>query len=279
MSNNNDFSKLETDGFVAMPYLRNVREGVIETARYWEAFCALPLEVRQKFVYSNDSAGVGWELKDGQGNKADHKENFDITVGAGLEYVRSLAAQVNHPDAINFIESAARLVDLIEDPILDFARQVESEFGVEGLHAEVAKGKDRSFIRFIHYFPGAHAGDEIASAHPDQSGFTPHLYESAPGLQCLTRDGRWIDMPVSESEMVVIPSMQLQLRSHGRLKATYHRVVATAETALKGRSSAVCFRQLGDTPKYDKATHGRLQEKREGFNYNMPDEEFAKLFK
>ncbi len=86
-------------------------------------------------------------------------------------------------------------------------------------------------------------------------------------------------MPVSESRTVIIPAMQLQLRSKGKLRALWHRVVATPETAKAGRYSAVCFVQLKNTSKYDKEKWGRLQEMEEGFNYNMSPQEFAKFFK
>jgi hypothetical protein len=36
--------------------------------------------------------------------------------------------------------------------------------------------------------------------------------------------------------------------------------------------------KLKNTPKYDKASHGRLQEKAPGFNYEMLQAEFEKLF-
>jgi isopenicillin N synthase-like dioxygenase len=113
----------------------------------------------------------------------------------------------------------------------------------------------------------------------DQSGFTLHLFESAPGLQCLTFKNKWIDMPVSSGETAIIPSMQLQFRSLGKLKALCHRVIATRETAQSGRFSAVCFVQLKNTPKYDKEMHGRLQEKIPGFNYKMSPDDFKKFFK
>jgi len=42
------------------------------------------------------------------------------------------------------------------------------------------------FVRFIHYPPQKSSGKVTAQAHPDQSGFTLHLFESDPGLECLT---------------------------------------------------------------------------------------------
>lgn len=122
-------------------------------------------------------------------------------------------------------------------------------------------------------------GEEIASSHVDKSAFTLHLYESHPGLERLSYDGGWESMPVSEGETAIIPGMRLQYRSENRIKATCHRVVATETTAAVGRFSAVCFIHPKNTPEYDKASAGRLQEFGPGFNYTLPWNEFSRLFK
>lgn len=170
------------------------------------------------------------------------------------------------------------LINLIRETTLEFAQKCEQEYDLQGFEAEVSRSV--FFVRFIHYFGDRELGAETATAHVDQSAFTLHLYESDPGLQCLTYDNKkWIDMPVSEGETVIIPAMQLQLRSKGELRALAHRVIATESTKKTGRFSAVCFIQLKDTAKYDKDRFGRLQEKNPGFNYEMPITEFSKMFK
>ncbi len=269
---------LETRGFVAFSYPAKVRTAVLTVAGLWKQFCALPIETKKALPYSNNADGVGYELKDGVGTKADRKENFDITTGSH-EWLQKNVELIQHPVALEFLQNATALIQVIEPLILDFARESEKAFGLEGFGEEVSESKGAFFLRFIHYFGDRQVGDETATAHVDQSGFTPHLFESTPGLECLTYDGTWIPMPVSEGETVIIPAMQMQLRSNSRLKALCHRVVATRESARGGRYSAVCFVQLKNTPKYDKGTQGRLQEKEAGFNYVLPPEEFAKLFK
>lgn len=231
------------------PLLRTAVEHEIEK---WRAFCLKPLEEKRKVVYSNNAAGVGYEYKDGTGTKADRKENMDLTDGP--------------------------LIDLIRASALDFAQECEKEYGLVGFVDEV--NSSTFFVRLIHYFGDRTVDDETATSHVDQSGFTFHLYESNPGLQSLAYDTHdWVDMLVSSGETVIIPAMQLQLRSQGVLRALCHRVVANPHTAQYGRYSAVCFVQLKDTAKYDKDRHGRLQEKVPGFNYSMPHQEFATLFK
>ena len=270
-------SELESKGFVVLKYPKKLREAVEEAVESWKRFCALSVDVKKGLPYSNGADGVGYELKDGVGNKADRKENFDVAIN-GLEWLQRNIQSIQDSTALDFVQRATNLVRLMKPMVLDFARQSEQAYGLEGFSSEVDKSENAFFVRFIHYFGDRKVGEETATAHTDQSGFTLHLYESAPGLQCLTYDGEWIDMPVSSGKTVIIPSMQMQLRSKGRLKALCHRVVATPDTALNGRYSAVCFVQLARTPKYNKAKHGRLQEKTPGFNYKLPYKEFKKLF-
>jgi isopenicillin N synthase-like dioxygenase len=271
-----NIGQLDRDGFVSVTYPRDLRDAVEQAVKAWKEFCVLAQDTKTNLAYSNGSDGVGYELKLGVGNKADRKENFDVAL-SGLSWLSSRCNDLGAP-AQNFVRKAAALVALMKPIVLDFAGSVEEQYGVTGLHDEVEEGEGVFFVRFIHYFGDRHEGEETATAHIDQSGFTLHLYESDPGLQALTHGKQWVDMPVSEGETVIIPSMQLQLRSRGRLDATCHRVIANEKTATNGRYSAVCFVQLPNTPKYNKAVGGRLQEKEPGFNYGMDPAEFARLF-
>lgn len=265
-------------GFVSFQYPSDLRGAVERTIELWKKFCDLPIEIKKGLPYSNNADGVGYELKEGVGNRADRKENFDIAI-LGKDWLTENAESIQNPIALEFIENTIELVGVMKPTILEFAKQIEAEFGVEGFVKEVEESEAGYFTRFIHYFGDREVGEETATAHTDQSGFTLHLFESDKGLQCLTYEDQWIDMPVSSGETVIIPSMQMQLRTKGELKALCHRVIATEETAKTGRFSAVCFVQLKNTPKYDKDKGGRLQEKEPGFNYDMPHDEFSGLFK
>ena len=269
---------LQTEGFVAMEYPETLRRPVEIAVKSWKRFCELPLEVKRGLPYSNGGTGVGYEFKDGVGNKADRKENFDVTL-AGLDWIEENVEKIHNPLALDFVRNSTNLVGVMKPMVLDFARHVEKTFKLSGFEKEVAESELSYFVRFIHYFGDRKPGDETASAHVDQSGFTFHLFESDKGLQCLTYKNKWIPMPVSEGETVIIPAMQLQLRSKGDLRALCHRVIATPKTARTGRYSAVCFIQLKKTQRYDKDRCGRLQEKDPGFNYSLSYTEFKKLFK
>jgi isopenicillin N synthase-like dioxygenase len=269
---------LKTKGSVSLEYPADLRQAVVRAVRSWKNFCSLPTATKKGLPYSNNADGVGYELKEGVGRNADRKENFDLTT-ASKAWLERNASVINDSAALAFVQDATALVAVMKPTIMKFARECEQAFGLAGFAKEVEASEGGFFVRFIHYFGDRKVGDETASAHADQSCFTLHLFESHPGLQCLTYDKQWVDMPVSEGETVIIPAMQMQLRSDGQLRALAHRVVAVPETADTGRYSAVCFIQLKGFPKYDKDTHGRLQEKVPGFNYDMPIGAFKDLFK
>lgn len=274
----NHIANLKKEGIVTLPYPAGLRQDVNETFEAWKRFCDLPAEVKSNLPYSNNADGVGYELKNGVGKNADRKENFDVTT-AGEDWLLQNAEAVKNPVALEFIRNATTLATVMRPTILRFARECEEAFNLTDFAREVEEGDGAFFVRFIHYFGDRTPGEETASAHVDQSGFTLHLFESAPGLQCFSYDKKWLDMPVSGGETVIIPAMQMQLRSKGDLIALCHRVIANTETAESGRYSAVCFVQLQNTPKYDKEKSGRLQEKLPGFNYSMGHEEFRTLFR
>ena len=272
-----DITEFQTKGFVTLGYPEDLRAAVVRVADSWKAFCALPTEIKKSVPYSNNADGVGYEIKDGIGVNVDHKENFDMTI-SGVEWLAAHAAEVTDPTVLQFAKDMASLVPVLKPTVVEFARQLETAFGLDGITDEVEQNEDVFFIRFIHYFSGQKKDEVTAAAHVDNGGFTPHLFESAPGLQCLSYDGVWTDMPVSGGETVIIPGMQMQHRSGGELKALCHRVIETGES-LGGRYSAVCFVQLKKSPKYDKDTFGRQQGMKPGYNYTIPYEEFIKLFK
>ncbi len=271
----------DSSGYAVVEYPKDLRRCVEAAVGEWIKFVQLPKKDKKIFSYNNE-IGVGFELKETEAATRDLKENFHYTERGG-RWLTEEASKVEEKTGLSrvtyFIESAASLVSIMKPIVIGFAQKIEETYGLKGFADEVAQGEDTWFVRFIHYFGNREAGDVTATAHTDKSGFTLHLYESHPGLQCLSFDGKWEDMPVRGGETVIIPSMQLQLKSEGKMKALCHRVVATPETAEMGRISAVCFIPFVQTPKYNKEGIGRLQETEPGFNYTLPHSEFKNYFK
>ncbi len=278
MENKYSIGDLEMKGLVRVSYPADLRQSVERAVESWKSFCALPEATRKLFPYNSAAGmGVGYELKQTPGANLDVKEDFHFTLGSE-GWIFGVAEEMKSPTVSRFVEDARSLAHAMEPLVLDFAQSLERQFALTGLVQEVADSKGSWFVRFLHYFGGRKPGDEIATPHADKSGFTLHLYESDPGLQYLDFKKAWQEMPVSAGETVIIPGMRMQYRSRNQLKALYHRVVATAETAAQGRFSAVVFVHLNRTPAYNKQKSGRLQEFQPGFNYEMPFEEFSRLF-
>lgn len=269
-------NELRDLGLVNVDYPENLREDVERAVNSWKVFCDLPKEEKCAFAFFEDNHGdgAGYELKDEKGSKKDLKENFHVTL---FQYER-LAAIANNR-TFPFLHDAKILLDEIEPLVLQFAKEIEEDYNLEGLMEEVAISKPYWILRYLHYFGDQTEGSEIAAPHADKGGMTLHLYESDEGLQyyCI-QIRQWYPMPVCEKQTVIIPAMQLQLRSEGNLKALYHRVVATEKTAQNGRFSMVCFIPFENTSKYNKKAFGSMQTHDSGFNYDMPHQEFSKFF-
>jgi isopenicillin N synthase-like dioxygenase len=274
-----NLEELGSRGLCSVEYSPMLKQAVEKAVRAWREFCSLPEEIRAKFPYNpRDGMGVGYELKKTPGTTLDIKEDFHFT-SQGQKWLMDQAEEVGQV-AVALVEGLAELNDYMSATVRSFALEVEKVYDLPGFAEEIMANSGGWFIRFLHYFGGAEPGDEIAKAHADKSGFTLHLHESDPGLQYLDRVYRWQDISMQPGETVILPGMRGQYRSKGKLKATFHRVVATPETAKLGRFSAVAFIHPDNrVPQYDKAGAGRLQEMKPGFNYEMPFEEFARLFK
>ena len=272
-----NIKELETEGRVYVPYPAELRKGVEEAVAAWKAFCDLPEELKARFPYDADAktSGNGYELK--KGNAYDLKENFHLRMIVRDELMRK-AHMIDDEIAPRFVEKALAVNGLMKDLLREFAEAVEKDYAIPGFADDVMVKQPEWLLRFLHYFGDRTPGEEIAAPHTDKGGFTLHLYESASGVERLTYDKQWVEMPLSEGETVIIPGMGLQNRSKCQLKATCHRVVATEETAKTGRYAAVCFFNYRNARYFDKARFGAQQEWAPGAFYDMPYEEFDKLF-
>jgi len=278
MKNKMSVTSFKEKGFVEIGYPKKLRVAVEDAIVAWRAFCVLPEERKILFPYNpNDGMGVGYELKKTKGIARDLKEDLHVTTGQS-DWLAEAAKKSGVSECQELVKKAQSLLLTMSPIILDFAKSIEQKFGIKYLVEDVADNQEQWFLRFLHYFGDRKVGEEIATSHADKSGFTLHLYESDSGLQFLDWDLTWHDAHVSPGTAVIIPGMRMQYRSENKLKALFHRVIANEKTAKNGRFSMVCFVHFKRTPQYDKKNVGRLQEFKPGFNYEMPFEEFRKLF-
>lgn len=269
-------NELRDLGLLNVNYPDDLRESVERAIASWKTFCQLPREEKCAFSFLEDNHGdgAGYELKEESGSRKDLKENFHVTL---YQYAR--LSEIANKRTFPFLNDAKILLDRMEPLILEFAKIVEAEYGINGLLDEVQLSKPYWILRYLHYFGDQQEGCEIAAPHADKGGFTLHLFESDGGLEyyCI-KQRKWKAMPVEEKQTVIIPAIQLQLWSRGSLKALYHRVVATKKTARIGRFSMVCFIPFQNVPMYNKKAHGSMQIHNLGFNYDLSHKEFANFF-
>jgi hypothetical protein len=146
-----NISDLKGKGSITLQYPADLRYGVEEAVRLWQRFCSLPVATKKGLPYSNNSDGVGYECKEGTGPKADRKENFDVTL-AGLDWLKQNVNDIENKIALEFVQKAVSLVSLMKPSIMEFARQCENEYRLDGFSDEVEASEVNFFIRFIHYF-------------------------------------------------------------------------------------------------------------------------------
>jgi len=260
---------------------------VKDSTEAWQSFCLLDEIVQDLFKTSNNFNGTGFERKVGDGSEAsafssDNKLNFDIT-SSGIDSLLTITASIpgkNGEIAQNFIHSAAKLVSEAQSAIQEVGALVEKQSGVKSFKNLAATSGPNAFFRFLYYPKGVALHSTIGEPHPDNSGFTLHLYESTDGCEWLDENKRtWHPLPVEKGYATAFPSMQTQLVTNGEVDALWHRIVANETTVAVGRIAIVCFVSLEGAAQYDKNKHGRLQEFTLGDTYQKEPAEFARLFR
>jgi isopenicillin N synthase-like dioxygenase len=120
---------------------------------------------------------------------------FAALEGAGRRVLRAVAVHLDQP--ANFFES----------PVDD----------------------GNSILRLLHYPPVSPEADAVrAGAHEDINVITLLLGAEEAGLQLLSRDGEWLEVPAPAGSLVVNVGDMLERQTGGQLPSTTHRVVNPA---------------------------------------------------
>ncbi len=110
---------------------------------------------------------------------------------------------------------------------------------------EMIEGSDKTLLRVLHYPPMT--GDEEpgairAAAHEDINLLTVLPASNEPGLQVLSREGDWLDVPCDFGNLIINVGDMLQEASSGYYPSTTHRVVnPTGKGQDKSRISLPLF--------------------------------------
>jgi isopenicillin N synthase-like dioxygenase len=193
--------------------------------------------------------------------KADQREQFEFANELPDIYntVREQTAQ-DHPPLYLQLQgpcqypthaSMSHLKDLIQQYIfalqdlasrfLDLAAEA-LELPPRTLHAFTGP-QDR--LKLVHYRPDPDGGDALSQGvgpHKDSSGWLTFLLQASPGtrgLQVLSKDGSWLDVPPVPGSLVVNMGQAFEVATNGVCKATTHRVLLPPD--VKERFSVPFF--------------------------------------
>ena len=270
-----DMDLLKSSGFVSVEYPLRLRALVLNAMESWKAFCELPLETKQKLSGGDRVKDFGYMLRSDSGPRADSKEQFHA-VRENFPLLLPKAKEINDSRATEYIEAIDALIVAMRPMVQNFASRVEEHFGLIGFENDVMKCQDSWTFRYLRYPPGARP--MLANAHADRGGFTFHLGETQEGGEFFdVKKYEWRSWPLSDTQTIIFPSMNLQYRSRGRLKALWHRVVPNEKSVEYGRYSMVAFIDIDSSHHID-GSRFRMQEFEPGFNYGLSFEEFAKYF-
>ncbi len=257
-----DLSQL---GYVRVAYPEALRKLVERAMLGWQTFCALPQSEKKRCSKEGDrDADFGYMMR----SDHDQKEQFHVSLKDTFE-LKQRSCCIRDPHAVEFVIATDMLIYRIQPLIAEFAEHVERVYGVVGLKSDVLESAADWTFRYLHYYGTEHL---LADEHIDRGGFTLHLYENEPGGEYLDFDFVWRPFPIDHAQTVIFPSLGLQHRSQSALKALWHRVLATPETAQNGRFALVVFidfpgfrcqnirKQFGNRPA--------------GFNYHLDADAF-----
>lgn len=167
----------------------------------------------------------------------DLKEFFHFYIGEQCPPELQAQTAAYHEKATNL---AIELVGWIE---------AESPAPVRALYTEpldqMMKGAKRNLLRILHY-PPQPANHPVAgvraAAHEDIDFLTILPASNEAGLQVLTKDGAWLDVPSDFGNLIVNIGDMLQEASGGYFPSTTHRVVnPEGQDCSKSRYSIPLF--------------------------------------
>jgi isopenicillin N synthase-like dioxygenase len=121
--------------------------------------------------------------------------------------------------------------------------EVQEKFSIA--LSEMINGSEKTLLRVLHYPPMT--GDEEpgairAAAHEDINLLTVLPAANEPGLQVLSKEGQWLDVPCDFGNLIINIGDMLQEASGGYFPSTTHRVInPTGEKQETSRISLPLF--------------------------------------
>ncbi|HCE1988666.1 TPA: isopenicillin N synthase family oxygenase [Vibrio parahaemolyticus] len=122
-------------------------------------------------------------------------------------------------------------------------KDVQEKFSIA--LSEMINNSDKTLLRVLHYPPMTgeeELGAIRAAAHEDINLLTVLPAANEPGLQVMSKDGEWIDVPCDFGNLIINIGDMLQEASGGYFPSTTHRVInPTGARQEKSRISLPLF--------------------------------------
>ncbi|MBY6198101.1 isopenicillin N synthase family dioxygenase [Vibrio hangzhouensis] len=122
-------------------------------------------------------------------------------------------------------------------------KEVSEKFSIA--LSEMINGSEKTLLRVLHYPPMTgeeEQGAIRAAAHEDINLLTVLPAANEPGLQVLSKEGDWLDVPCDFGNLIINIGDMLQEASGGYFPSTTHRVInPTGEKQEKSRISLPLF--------------------------------------
>jgi isopenicillin N synthase-like dioxygenase len=221
--------RLEADGYLVLPSPEAVGERIGALWLAADAFFQLPREVRSRNSLDNED---GWHATGRPSADDDRAESFH----ARLEHAHDTwrfpdpAGRTLHRAALD----AAAVLEALLRPITHILAQHYAGPGFLPEHAFVCD--DASHLQLSHY-PPHERQRELFVEEPRGGRYLTLLVADGPGLEVLTRAGRWLAMQPSPGELIAVPGeifsrlcgnrvqpLPLRRRCHPRAERRYTMV-------------------------------------------------------
>ncbi len=200
------------------------------------SFFALPEDVKRRYFVEGGAGQRGYTpfgIETAKGaTLSDLKEFWHVArdLPPGHRFADIMAPNIWPDDSAPAFRPAMQaLFAALETAGKRVLRAIAAHLGqpADFFDSPVADGN--SILRLLHYPPvSADAGAVRAGAHEDINVITLLLGAEEAGLQLLSRDGEWLEVPAPEGCLVVNVGDMLQRQTGGQLPSTTHRVVNPA---------------------------------------------------
>jgi isopenicillin N synthase-like dioxygenase len=206
-------------------------------------FFAQPLDAKME-AYIGRSVNHSGYVPEGEevfaSGKIDRKEAFDV----GFDYDGPPVGGMLGPNLWPRLDGFREDVGDYYQRVQALARVLFRGFAMAlGLPEDFFEDKltaPPAQLRLIHYPFDPDAVDaEGIGAHTDYECFTI-LFSTAPGLEVMNGEGRWIDAPPLEGGFIINISDMIETWSNGAFVATSHRVRKVAEERYSFPFFATC---------------------------------------